>query len=160
MRDMRRAIEDFFAFLLRHAAQHSEALALLLQLLVVGQTVEDFLFRLIADGACVVEDQSGFFDGGNLAVSLGQQRADNLLRIVDVHLAAKDFQVERLCGIRRHRYFEYSAVSAGGWRGALPCSYSLHSLPQLFHNRIAPESLDWRAIQAVRRIAVNQIASG
>ena len=78
-RNMGSALENLLAFLLRHAAQHAKALALFLQLLVVGQAVEDLLLGLVSNGAGVVEDQPGLFDGGNLPVSLGQKRADDLL---------------------------------------------------------------------------------
>ena len=64
-RNVRRTLKNLFAFLLRHAAQHSETLALFLQLLVVGQAVKDFLLGFVANGTGVVEDQPGFFDGGN-----------------------------------------------------------------------------------------------
>ena len=63
-RNMGSALENLLAFLLRHAAQHAEALALFLQLLVVGQAVEDLLLGFVANGAGVVEDQPGLFDGG------------------------------------------------------------------------------------------------
>jgi hypothetical protein len=60
--DMRRALENLLAFLLRHAAQDTEDLALAgaLELL---QAVEDLLLGLIADAARVVEDQPGVFAG-------------------------------------------------------------------------------------------------
>ena len=101
-RNIRRALENLLAFLLRHAAQHAELLALLLQLLVVVQAVEDFLLGLVADGAGVVENQSGFFDGLNLPVALGNQRPHDLFRVMGIHLAAKGFEVKRLLGLRRH----------------------------------------------------------
>src|SRR6185437_2321253 len=56
------------------------------------------LLRFVPDGAGVVEHQPGFFDGLDLAVALGNESADNLLRIVCVHLATEGFQVERLPG--------------------------------------------------------------
>ena len=48
-RDVRRALENFFAFLLSHAAQDSEFLALRQQVFKVGEPVEDFLLCLIAN---------------------------------------------------------------------------------------------------------------
>ena len=56
-RHMRRALENLFAFLLRHAPEHAELLALRLQFLVIGQAMKDLLLRLVANGAGVVEDQ-------------------------------------------------------------------------------------------------------
>ena len=104
MRDIRRALEDLFAFLLGHAAQHAKLLALLLQFLVVVQAIEDLLLGLIADGAGVVEDQPGFLDGRDLAVALRNERADDLFRVVGVHLAAKSLDVKRLLGFRAHQF--------------------------------------------------------
>ena len=46
---MRRALENLFAFLLRHAAQHAKLLSLLLKFFVVVQAMEDLLLGLIAD---------------------------------------------------------------------------------------------------------------
>ena len=68
-RDVRRALEDLLAFLLRDTAKHAEAFAGLVQLLVVVEAIEDFLFGFVADGAGVVEDQAGFLFGFDLADS-------------------------------------------------------------------------------------------
>src|SRR5277367_4398448 len=46
--DVRRTLEDPLALLLRHASEHSKALSLLVQRLVVVEPVEDLLLRLIA----------------------------------------------------------------------------------------------------------------
>ena len=90
---MRSAVENLFAFLLGHAAEHAEhfALAGALELL---QPVEDLLLGLIADAAGVVEDQRGFLGRFHLRIALLHQRADDLLRIVGIHLAAEGFDVE------------------------------------------------------------------
>ena len=58
-RNIGRAVENLFALLLRHAAQHGKALALLVQRLVIVQAVEDLLLRLVANRAGVVENQRG-----------------------------------------------------------------------------------------------------
>jgi len=58
--------------------------------------MEDFLLRLVADGARVVKDQCCFLNGLDLAISLMHQCADDLLRIMHIHLAAKGFQIKRL----------------------------------------------------------------
>ena len=96
---MRRAVEDLLAFLLRHAAEHAEDLALPGLALEVLQAVEDLLLGLVADAAGVVEHESGFFGRFHLRVALRQQRADDLFGVVGIHLAAKCFDVE---GFPRH----------------------------------------------------------
>ena len=74
-RNIRRAFENSFTFLLRHAAQYAKLFSLRLKTLVVVETMKDFLLRFVANGAGVVEDQAGFFDRRDLAISLRQQRA-------------------------------------------------------------------------------------
>src|SRR5436309_8229765 len=99
---MRRALKNLFAFLLRHTAQYAKFFSLCLELLVVGETMKDLLFRLITDGAGVVENEVGILDRRHLAISLRHERANHFLRIVHVHLAAKSFEVERPLGLTRH----------------------------------------------------------
>src|SRR5439155_1273093 len=81
-RNIRRAFENSFTFLLRHAAQYAKLFSLRLKTLVVVETMKDFLLRFVANGTGVVEDQAGFFDRRDLAISLRQQRAQlaDLLR--------------------------------------------------------------------------------
>ena len=93
---MRRALKDLLAFLLGDASQNAKRFALCPQLLIVGETVEDFLLGLISDRAGVIEDQIRGFDRFYLAITLLLQRADDLLRVMHVHLAAEGFEVERL----------------------------------------------------------------
>ena len=70
-RDVRGALEDLLAFLLRHAAEHAEDFALLLIVSCSrARRWKTFCSGLIADGAGVVEDEVGFLDGSNLAVAL------------------------------------------------------------------------------------------
>ena len=101
--NVRGALENPFAFLLRDAAQHAKDFALLLIFLVVGQAVKDLLLRLVADGAGVVEDQVRFLHGLYLAIALGNERADDFFGVMHVHLAAEGFQVELLVSTVRHR---------------------------------------------------------
>jgi hypothetical protein len=68
-----------------------------LQFFVLVQSVEDLLLGLVADGAGVVENQSRVGLVG-LGVALAQQRPDNFLRVVGVHLAAEGFDVKSLHG--------------------------------------------------------------
>ena len=91
---MRGALENLFAFLLRDAAEHAELFALGQQFLVVGQAMENFLLRLVADGAGVVENQVGLLDRFYLLVSFVDERADDFFGVMDVHLAAEGFEVE------------------------------------------------------------------
>ncbi len=107
-RHIRRALEDAFALLLGDAAEHGEALALLVERLVVVQAVEDLLLGLVADGTGVVQDEVGGFFGLDLGVALVLERPDDLFRVVDIHLAAEGFDVEgagarRLIGLREGR---------------------------------------------------------
>src|SRR6516165_6603092 len=99
---MRGALENLFAFLLGHAAEHPKLLSLFLKLLVVGEAVEDFLLGFVANGAGVVEDEVGFIDGRNLAVALGDERPNDFFGVMDVHLAAKSFEVKSLVGAHTH----------------------------------------------------------
>ena len=99
---MRGSLENLFAFLLGYAAEHTKLLALGHELLVVRQAVEDFLFGLVADGAGVVQNQVGLLDRLHLAVALVHQRANDLFRVMDVHLAAEGFEVEGLVWIGGH----------------------------------------------------------
>jgi hypothetical protein len=59
--------------------------------LVFVQAVKDLLLGLVADGAGVVEDQAGFFFRLDLPVALLLQCADDLLRVMGIHLAAEGF---------------------------------------------------------------------
>ena len=107
-RNIGSALEDPLPFLLRHAAQHHEAFAGSVQLLVVVQTVEDLLFGFVADGAGVVEDQIGGGFGIYLGVAFMAKSADDFLRIMHIHLATESLKIERFIG--RHSETEYTAV--------------------------------------------------
>ena len=103
-RDMRRALKNLLAFLLGHASQNAEFLALRLQFLVVGQPVKDLLLRLVADGASVVENQTRFFDSRHLPIPLLQERADHLFGVVHIHLTAESLEVKRFVRGPRHPF--------------------------------------------------------
>jgi hypothetical protein len=68
------------------------------QLLVVVQAVEDLLFGFVADGAGVVEDQAGVFFRLHLPVALVAKSANDLLRVMGIHLAAEGLKVEGFLG--------------------------------------------------------------
>ena len=76
----------------------------LVQLLVVVQPVKDLLLRFVADRAGVVEDQPGLFLRLHLPVALLLERANHLLRVVGIHLAAEGLQIE--CFFGRHRHLQ------------------------------------------------------
>src|SRR6266536_2035276 len=78
---------------LRYAPEHAEFLALLLILLVVGETVKHLLLGLIANRAGVVKHKAGFFDARDLAVTFRNQRTHDFFGIVGVHLAAEGLQI-------------------------------------------------------------------
>src|SRR5439155_965726 len=100
--NVRCALENFLALLLGDTSQDGEFLSLRLKLFVIGEAMKDLLFGLIADGAGVVEDEAGVFDGRNLAIALGNERADDFLGVMDIHLAAEGFEVEGFLGLGGH----------------------------------------------------------
>ena len=95
---MRRALENFLAFLLCHASQYAEDLAFAGALEIL-QTVENLLLRLVANAAGIVEHQIGGFRRLHLVVALCQQGADDFFRVMRIHLATEGFDVE---GFPRH----------------------------------------------------------
>src|SRR5215467_4229814 len=97
---MRSPFKNSFALLLGDAAQHSELLALGLQLLIVVEAMKNLLFGFVANGAGVVEDQVGLFHGFNLTVTLADESADHLFRIVYVHLTPEGLDVKGLTPAR------------------------------------------------------------
>src|SRR5215831_1115706 len=107
-RDVRRPLKNLLAFLLSHAADHAELLALFLELAIVGEAMKDLLLRFVADRACVVEDEPGFLNRWNLPVALLDQSADHLFGVVHIHLAAEGLEVKRLVRGPRHQ-FQYKA---------------------------------------------------
>src|SRR5579871_4412300 len=93
---MRRALENLFAFLLRDTTKHAELLSLRLQLLEIGQPMENFLLRLIPDRTCVVENQIGLLNSFHLPIAFLNERSHDLFRVMDVHLTPEGFEVEGL----------------------------------------------------------------
>src|ERR1035438_10202892 len=116
--DVRRALENLFALLLRHASQHPEDLALARRALEILQAAEDLLFGLVANAAGVVEHQVGRFRRFDLVVTPGKQRADDLLGVVGVHLAAEGFEVESFPSHLDLFYRAGESVSDGSARRA------------------------------------------
>ena len=92
---MRRALEDFLALLLGHAADDGEDLALARFALEMLQAVEDLLLGFVADAAGVVENVMRRFDGFDLRVALVEQRADDFFGVMGIHLAAESFDDRR-----------------------------------------------------------------
>ena len=87
---MRRELEDVLPVVLGNAAQNAKSPSIDL-LLEVRQPCENLLLRLIANGAGVVENQSGLVRRLHLRVAARGERASNFLRVVHVHLAAERF---------------------------------------------------------------------
>src|SRR5207244_13267186 len=100
--NVRRAIENFLSLLLGDTSQDGEFFSLRLKLFVIGKTMKDLLLGFVADGAGVIEDQAGVFDGRNLSVALGNERANDFLGVMDIHLAAEGFEVEGFLGLGGH----------------------------------------------------------
>ena len=67
-----------------------------MELFVLVEAMEDFLFGLVADAAGVVEDEAGVGFVGGLGVALVEEGADDFFGVVGVHLAAESFDVEGL----------------------------------------------------------------
>src|SRR5579872_1100647 len=105
------ALENLFAFLLRDAAQHSKLFSFGLQFLEIGQSMEDLLLGLVADRTGVVENQIRLVNGLDLLVAFLDERADDLFRVVDIHLTAKSLKIKGLLRNPRH---EASITRRGG----------------------------------------------
>ena len=102
-RNMRRPLKNLLPFLLSDAAKHTELLALGQELFIIGQTMENFLLRFVADGAGVVEDQVSLLHRLYLAIPFVHQRANDFFGVVHVHLAAEGFHIESLLRSRGHK---------------------------------------------------------
>ncbi len=82
-----------------------------MELLVVVKPVEDLLFRFVADGAGVVEDQVGVGLDLNLAVALLLQCANDLFRVMGIHLAAEGFKVEGFFGCHGNSKYSVKRIA-------------------------------------------------
>ena len=89
------AFKDLFTFLLGDATDDCKDLIFTFFLEFV-QAGKDLLLGFVTDAAGVVDDEIGFFRGWNLLVAFTDEGADDLLGIVDVHLATKGFDVKVL----------------------------------------------------------------
>ncbi len=122
-RDVGRAVEDFFAFLLGDTAEDGEALPFPRELLVVVESVEDLLLGFVADGAGVVEEQVCVQLSLDLGVSLLFEGADDLFGVMCVHLAAEGLEIECFCVC--HPVTSICGKPSVG-SGAEKCEQSLH----------------------------------
>jgi hypothetical protein len=93
------ALENPLAFLLRHATQDSEHLAVAEVTLKVPEPRKDLLFRPIADTASVIQHQVSRFRSFDSGIAPSDERADHFFRIVRVHLAAERLDIK---GFRGH----------------------------------------------------------
>jgi hypothetical protein len=102
--DPRRALEDFFAFLLGDASEHADYFAAVFRGgLVVAKARKYFLRGLFADAAGVVEEQVGLRRVFCGTIAAPEKDARDFLGVVDVHLAAEGFDVEGFIGRLRLR---------------------------------------------------------
>ena len=60
--------------------------------------MKDLLLGFVADGAGVVKNQAGIFLALNLAIALVLQCANDLLRVMGIHLAAEGFYIKGFVG--------------------------------------------------------------
>src|SRR5579884_797674 len=93
---MRRLLEYAFALMLGHAAEHAKNFSLPRLPLEISQTGKHLLLGFVADAARIVEDQVSLFGRIYLPVAFRHQRADYLLGVVHIHLAAEGLDVESL----------------------------------------------------------------
>jgi len=93
--DMRRPFEDALALLLCHATADADHHARIqpLEPFQPAQFAEHLLCRLLSDGAGIEQYEVGPLRAGRPAVAFPLQRAGQLLRVVDVHLAAPSLDV-------------------------------------------------------------------
>jgi hypothetical protein len=94
-RNMRRAVENLLALLLRHAPQQADHLPVGM-FLVMLQPVKNLLLRLVANRTGVEQNQRSRIGVIDLLVAALHQCADDLFRVMHIHLAAKRFEIERL----------------------------------------------------------------
>ncbi len=92
--DVRSAFEDSLAFLLRHAPQHGEHLALPARTLELLQAAVNFALGFVAHAAGVVDHQAGLFRRGHFAVTARGEHTGDFLGIVHIHLAPESLDVK------------------------------------------------------------------
>src|SRR6266566_3684359 len=90
----RRALKDFFTFLLCDAPQHSNHFSVVRVFPEFPQPRKNFLCRLLPDAACVVKHHLRRFDVRNLLVPSPEQNSRDFLGVVNIHLAAKRLDIE------------------------------------------------------------------
>jgi hypothetical protein len=91
---MRRAVETFLAFLLRHAADDGENLSLARIAFEMLQAIEDLLFGFIADAAGVARKCTAPLPRFRPACSLSRPPCQSPFPIEGIHLAAESFDVK------------------------------------------------------------------
>ena len=106
---VRRLLEDFFAFVLRHAAQHAEDFTLGFLPFEIGEPRKDLLLGFVSDAAGVVENEPRRHGVGNFLVTLREQRATHFFAVVNIHLTAESFQIERLFRHGKPNFPKYSS---------------------------------------------------
>ena len=84
-----------------------------MELFIIVEPVEDLLFGFVPDGAGVVKDQAGVSLGFNLAVPLLLQCANDLFRVMGIHLAAEGLKVEGFLGCHNNPQYSVIEISEG-----------------------------------------------
>src|SRR5262249_12472042 len=106
----RRARKNCFAFLLRHAAEHTDpllhAIGLAKRVAIDTQPRKYLLGGLLADAARIVKNQARRLRRLDLPITARQHHSRHFLPVVLVHLAAKCLEEERpalraICATRR-----------------------------------------------------------
>jgi len=94
--DLFHAVEERFAVAFGHAAQDAddEGWVLFFAGFEGADAGPDFLFGFVADGAGVVEDDVGGFEGVGKVVAVGTELGLDEFGVERVHLAAEGFKVD------------------------------------------------------------------
>ena len=100
--DPRRALENFFALLLRHAAEDTDNFSVV-GIAEFAEPRKNLMRGFFADTASVVEHHRCGRDRFYLAITALQQHASDFFGVVRIHLAAKCFEIKSFAGGRRSR---------------------------------------------------------
>ena len=70
------------------------------------------MFGFVPNGAGVIENEVGLVDGFHLAIAFVDERANDLFRVMHIHLAAEGFEVEGFGGGRHWVSIKLLAVGS------------------------------------------------
>ena len=133
--DPRRALENGFAFLLRHATQHANDFSFVLLVAKFAEAGKHFLRRFLADAAGVVEDHGRGFRRLDLRIAARKEHAGDFFRVVIVHLAAKRFEEEGAALVCRTGWHaeRLSRDAPDGIGGRAPCQHLQPDVERFIH---------------------------